>query len=99
MHIFLVYGPFLWAQNNYGDPVLNQSFGEGDSNPYTIGSPLQAGATNFCIQYRYLPATRKLHIGKAYKFRKVVFNNEWILLDHNHTPYDDFGMIMIVNKH
>jgi gliding motility-associated-like protein len=76
---------------------LNQSFGEGDSNPYTIGSPLQAGATTFAYSTDICPPPGSYTLARRINL-KSCFNNEWILLDHNHTPYDDFGMIMIVNN-
>lgn len=97
IHIFLVYGPFLRAQNNYGDPVLNQSFGEGDSNPYTIGASLRAGATSFTYSRDICPPAGSYTLARRVN-SKSCFDNEWILLDHNHTPYDDFGMMMIVNN-
>jgi gliding motility-associated-like protein len=92
-----VYGPFLWAQNNYGDPVLKQVFGEGNSNPNTIGPPLRGGVTDFIYSSDLCPPPGSYTLARRINLDNC-FNYEWIPLGGNHTPYDDFGMMMIVNN-
>src|SRR4249920_2864239 len=96
LHIFLVYASFLLAQINYGDPVLKQAFGEGNSNPGTIGPSLRAGTTDFAYSAEICPPPGSYTLARRINLNNC-FNDEWIPLGSNHTPYDDFGMMMIVN--
>ena len=99
-YYLIIFISFMNAYNvpaQYGDPVLNQTFGEGNSDPNTIGPPLHSGATDFSYSTDLCPQPGSYTLARRINLNNC-FNNEWIPLSVNHTPFDDFGMMMIVNN-
>jgi gliding motility-associated-like protein len=76
---------------------LNQNFGQGNSDPATIGTPLANTATAFTFSNALCPAPGAYTIVRRIPVASC-FNNEWIGLTRDNTPNMDFGMMMLVNS-
>ena len=80
-----------------GAPIINVTFGEGNSDPNMIGPPLPSGVTDYTYTTDLCPPP-----GQYTVMRRInvlgCFNDGWIPLGSDHTPNpDDYGFMMIVN--
>lgn len=93
----IVYFANALAQTGYGQAVLKQDFGFGNSDPATIGAALSPGKTDFLFSDSVCPAPGKYTIIRRIPVQNC-FNNQWIGLSHDNDPTKEYGMMMVVNN-
>lgn len=85
----------------FGPPVFNQDFGIGNSDPGTIGPPLQPGRTGLKYSAELCPPPGAYTIVRSVGAHPC-FNNEWIPLYSDYSSDNDpdmaFGNMMLVNR-
>ena len=79
-----------------GDPIYNQTFGEGNADPNTIGPQISHGKTDFIYDKELCPQPGSYTIIRRMNI-KGCFNGEWIDLSQDHGP-TDYGMFMLINN-
>jgi gliding motility-associated-like protein len=93
--IFLCRTCIISAQ--LGDPIYNQTFGEGNADPNTIGPQLNSKIkTDFTYSNELCPPPGSYTIERRMNV-KGCFNGEWIDLSQDHGS-TDYGMYMLFNN-
>ncbi|MBL7730500.1 MAG: gliding motility-associated C-terminal domain-containing protein [Chitinophagaceae bacterium] len=85
------------AQSGFGPPVFKETFGVGNLNPSTVGTPIPAYKTQFAFDGVLCPAPGSYTILRRVPITNC-FNAEWIDLGSDSDPMEDFGMMMLVNN-
>lgn len=85
------------AQSGFGPAVFKETFGAGNLNPSTIGSPLPAYKTQFAFDGVTCPAPGSYTILRRVPVANC-FNGAWIDLGSDSDPMEDYGMMMLVNN-
>ncbi len=85
----------FFVSGQVGDPIYNQTFGEGNADPNTIGAHITA-KTDFTYSPELCPPPGSYTIERRMNI-KGCFDQEWIDLSQDHSP-TDYGMYMLVNN-
>jgi len=78
------------CQGSLGDPVVNITFGSGES----FGTPLDATLSNYTFVYTVCPNDNFYTIAN---YTSTCFGDSWLTVNEDHTPGDINGYMMIVN--
>jgi gliding motility-associated-like protein len=93
--IFLIIVSDISAQ--LGDPVYIQTFGEGNTDPNTIGPQLNSHIkTDFTYDSSLCPQPGSYTLVRRMNIQGC-FNDEWIDLSQDNSP-SDYGFFMLINN-